>query len=115
MAEDQPAKWTLFRIVVDEDTPFPVEIQPNATVGALKKAIKFEKQPDFDSFSADKLTLYPINIRADKELSKNVNERIKTITASEALNPTEELSDLFSEAPAKKTVHILIQTPITGK
>jgi len=115
MAEDQPAKWTLFCIVVDEDTPFPVKIQPDATVGDLKDAIKKKKQPEFDDFAADKLKLYLINIRANKELSKNVNERIKTMTVSSALDPTEELSELFSEAPAKKTVHILVQAPALGK
>jgi hypothetical protein len=77
----------------------------------LKDAIKEKNANAFANIDAPELTLYLINIRADTELSKNVNERIKTITPAEALNPTDELSDLFSEAPAKKTVHILVRAP----
>ena len=89
------------------------EIQSDATVGALKDAIKLKKQPDFDGFPADKLTLHHVNLPDDDNLAENVKQPLtKPLTA---LKATEELSDLFSEAPAKKTVHILVRAPALGK
>jgi hypothetical protein len=115
MADPQKETYTLFCVIAGEDTPFSIEIEKSKPVDVLKKAIKKENANTFANIDAAKLTLYLINIPADTELSKNVNERIKTITPAEALNPTDELSDLFSEAPAKKTVHILVRAPALGK
>jgi hypothetical protein len=110
MAGHQPATYNIFCLVFGSTSPFKVNIAENSSISDLKDAIKEKNANAFANIDAPELTLYLINIRADTELSKNVNERIKTITPAEALNPTDELSDLFSEAPAKKTVHILVQT-----
>jgi Crinkler effector protein N-terminal domain len=114
MAEHQPAKLTLFCIIIDGESPFPVEIQSNATVGALKDAIKAKNQPDFDGFPAAKLTLYLINLPDDDKLAENVRQplNIKPLTA---LKATKQVGDLLPAAPAKETVHILVQEPSARK
>ena len=114
MAEDQPAKWTLFCIVVDEDTPFLVKIQSDATVGDLKDAIKKEKQPDFDGFAAHKLTLFKVDVHA-VDLSKAREQIAAFDSSSPEMNPVFEVKEFYSAAPPKKTIRILVQTPITRK
>jgi hypothetical protein len=113
MAEHQPAKWTLFCIVIDGENPFPVEIQSNETVGALKEAIKLQKQHDFDDFAANRLTLYLINAPED-DLAENVKQPL-TIKPLTALKATKQVGDLLPDGPAKETVHILVRAPALGK
>ena len=110
MAEDQPAKWTLFCLVVNENTPFPVEIQSDKTVGVLKEAIKNKKQPEFDGFAADRLTLYLVNLLDDDNLTENAKQLL-TSKALTALRATKQLGDLLPGGPAKETVHVLVQEP----
>ena len=117
MAEDQPAKWGIFCVVIDENSPFSVKIQPDATVDELKKAIKLKKQPDFDGFPADSLTLFKVEVLA-LDLSKALKQ-IEALDLSSSpemkMNPLFELKDYYSDAPPKKTIHILVQTPSIGK
>ena len=109
MAEHQPAKWTLFCLVANENTPFPVEIQSDKTVGVLKEAIKIKKPNDFANIDADRLTLYLINLPDNDNLAENVKQELtKPLTA---LRATKQLGDLLPGSPAKETVHILIQEP----
>jgi hypothetical protein len=111
MAEHPPADWTLFCIVINGESPFPVDIQSNTTVGALKEEIKKEKQPEFDGFDADRLTLYLVNLLDDDDLAKNVEQPL-TLTA---LKATKQVGDLLPNGPTKETVHIVVQTPDTSK
>jgi hypothetical protein len=39
---------------------FPVRIAKSETVGGLKKAIKDEKEPEFDDYAADRLDLWKV-------------------------------------------------------
>ncbi|KAF9367178.1 hypothetical protein BGX21_007712, partial [Mortierella sp. AD011] len=41
--------------------------------------------------------------------------RIKTVDDKEELLPTDELLDFFGDAPAKKTVHVIVTRPPRGK
>jgi hypothetical protein len=40
---------------------FPVRIAKSETVGGLKKAIKKEKEPEFDDYAADRLDLWKVS------------------------------------------------------
>lgn len=114
MADHQSSTYTIFCVVIDENIPFPVNVQPHTTVGELKKAIKAETQM-FATVDAHKLTLYPVKIPDDDDLVKNVKKELNNQPLLNALRPTTELSTLFSETPAKGTVHILIRGPEAGK
>jgi Crinkler effector protein N-terminal domain len=113
MSDHQPTKWELFCVVVNENSPFPVEIQSDATVGALKKAIKLEKQPEFDDFAADRLTLFKIAVPA-----ANKDERLAAFATnlpSTQMDPLYGLNEYFSDTPPGHMIHILVQTPGTRK
>ena len=45
----------------DPSRVFPVEIAKTKTIGALKKAIKDEKKPEFDQLVADILVLWKVS------------------------------------------------------
>jgi len=67
MAERQLPNWRIFCVIIDENSPFSVKIQSDATVGELKRAIKVKKQPSFDDFAADRLTLFKVDVRCRLE------------------------------------------------
>jgi Crinkler effector protein N-terminal domain len=110
-----PAKWTIFCLVFDEYSPFSVKIQPDATVDDLKDAIKAKKQPQFDGFAADSLTLYLVNLPEDDNLVENVKQLLTVEPPLVSLKATKQLSVLFPGVPAAETVHILVKTPSIGK
>jgi len=112
MAAQQPADYTIFCVVFNKISPFPVVISPHKTVGHLKKEIKLERQPDFDKFAADNLDLYLINLAYDGSLI----EKAKELLASHPpLNPTDKLSAIFRGLPEDGIVHILVRPPQTGE
>ncbi|KAF9279974.1 hypothetical protein BGZ88_012443 [Linnemannia elongata] len=71
---------------------FPVKLPMDDSIGDLKKLIKTEKAPEFDDIAADKLTLWRFESAAE-------------------LDPTDDVSDVFTEAPTKKKIHIIVQRP----
>jgi len=115
MAEDHPAKWTLFCVAVNENSPFQIEIRPDATVGDMKDAIKREKRPEFDGFAAHRLTLYRVNLPDDDDLAKNVEQQTTLKPPLMPLKVTRLVSALFPASPPKKTICILVQTPTISK
>jgi hypothetical protein len=44
----------------DPQRVFSVKIAKSETVGGLKKAIKKEKEPEFDDYAADRLDLWKV-------------------------------------------------------
>ena len=55
--------YTLFCRLEDDPngSPFPVETDPNRTVGELKKLIKNEKPNDLRDVDSDKLVLWKVS------------------------------------------------------
>ncbi|CAG8686014.1 3542_t:CDS:2, partial [Acaulospora colombiana] len=119
MASSQPNTYKLFCIVEGESSPFPVEIQPDQTISALKDAIKLEMQPRFNDIAANELTLYKLNIPEDsndsddEHLEEKVNQQLTAEPAPKPLNPTFELLDIYpiDDPPAKRQVHIFVRVP----
>jgi hypothetical protein len=114
MAQHQPTNWTVFCIVDNRNNPFSVKIQPDATVGVLKKAIKLEKLPEFDNIDADRLTLFKVDVPA-LDLGKASEQIDGFDLASMKMNPVLKLSKYYSDTPSEETIHILVQTPNTRK
>ncbi|KAK3839991.1 MAG: hypothetical protein J3R72DRAFT_492323 [Linnemannia gamsii] len=73
--------------------PVPVEIDTTKTIGDLKDAVKANQTPDFDDITAKALTLWHICVDPLE------------------LDETDDVSDVFKEAPLKKTIHIIVQRP----
>ncbi|KAG0355130.1 hypothetical protein BGZ54_001285 [Gamsiella multidivaricata] len=109
----------LFCLVDGEGTPnaFSVKIASTDTVDDLKKLIKAEKTNNFSDVDADQLTLWRVSIPDDDDdddedlpvLLDNTPAKDK-----KKLKATRELSDVFNENPAKRTIHIIVQRPPPG-
>ncbi|KAF9314061.1 hypothetical protein BG003_004554 [Podila horticola] len=103
---------TLFCLVDGEatSTAFSIKIPSNDTVDDLKKLIKVEKANDFSDIDANQLTLWRVSIpvvTANRNKPINLTE-IDSITE---LDPTDDVSYVFTDQPPKKTIHIIVQRP----
>jgi Crinkler effector protein N-terminal domain len=113
MAADQPTKWSIFCVVVDENSPFSIKIQPDATVDDLKDSIKAKNQPEFDGFAANRLTLFKVDVPAQDMGEARQQIAALGLPSMGIMNAVFELRDYYSEPPPKKTIHILVQSPNT--
>ena len=59
--------YSLFCIIDGSNSLFLVEIEESKKVGALKKAIKNEKEHELRDYSADQLKLYKIHLDQDQD------------------------------------------------
>jgi len=105
--------YTINCIVLGENIKFQVDANEAESVHKLKRAIRTEKDPDFNGFSVDKITLY--QIKSDENYAKallDVSEGSFDLTKEHALDPLHKLVDVFSDAalPEDK-VHILVVPP----
>ena len=105
---------TLFHLVHGEpvENAFPVDIDKSKTVGVLKKLIKKEKAPDFDSVVADKLILWFVSIPVDDTtmLEELVLENNKKKGVQKLL-PLRKISKVFPGKPADEHIHIIVERP----
>ena len=89
---------------------FPVDIEKDQLVGHLKKAIKAEKSPVFDNFPADELKLWKKEIPDDQDdLLSNL-----TLNDGDELLATREIGDYWTEKPAKRHIHVLVEPPASA-
>ncbi|KAF9972814.1 hypothetical protein BGZ73_003998 [Actinomortierella ambigua] len=101
---------SLFCLVDGERTAFPLDIETTKTIGDLKKLIKAEKSPRVDDVAADELTFWKVSIPVvPKKERKEI--LLDDVVSKEELDETDDLSDVFTETPPKKTIHIIIQRP----
>jgi hypothetical protein len=114
MEEHEPATYTLFCFVDGDERPFPVDFRPDKTVGALKKEIKLEKRPDLESFAANNLKLFKIDLLLDNMDETQVPEQIAKLNLPPEMDAMADLSDYYPTAPLKR-INILVKLPISGK
>ena len=88
---------------------FLLEIESNKTVSDLKKVIKMEKSPKFDSIPADELVLFRVSIPITED-NANFKNAIASLNLEDdaSLLPAYELSELFSDT-LRKHVHVVIK------
>jgi hypothetical protein len=94
---------------VHDDDPrhvFPVKIARTESVGTLKKAIKEEKKVALEHVDADALRLWKVSIPVNGGFKENVS-RVE-LKDEDELSPVDTLSDVFSEVPARKHLHIIV-------
>ena len=103
--------FTLYCVVEGESTSFPVEISSDKSIGQLKKAIKLEKSNDLRDVDADKLTLWKVSIPV---IAANKHQPVLLSaidSPTEIEDPTDDIADVFTKTPPKKTIHIIVQRP----
>ncbi|PVF90964.1 hypothetical protein CPB86DRAFT_477979 [Serendipita vermifera] len=112
MSGSQPENYTINCLLKlgDDISVLQIKIASNESVAALKDWIKEKKPNGLNNIDADTLKLYRIDMIYDKNLVDNVNRKMAENPA-ELDNPTMDLSEIFSETPKKKMVHILVKAP----
>ena len=113
-SESQP-QLNLNCLVLGDDAShiFPIEIAESKTVGALRKAIKDEKEHAFQHVDADALLLWKVSIPVDRSFTKNLSKL--DFVDEGSLFPVEELSDVFSDSLTRKHLHIVVRVPPVGE
>ncbi|KAF9943784.1 hypothetical protein BGZ72_003406, partial [Mortierella alpina] len=104
---------TLFCLVDGESTSnaFSIEIDSAKTVDGLKDAIKTKKTNAFSDVDADQLTLWRVSIPYNAA-NKHQPVLLSAIDFPTELDPTDDISDVFSQQPPRKTIHIVVQRPV---
>ncbi|KAF9288968.1 hypothetical protein BGZ88_007965, partial [Linnemannia elongata] len=89
---------------------FSVKIESTKTIGSLKDHIKTKILNTFNGIDAKDLTLWRVD---QPVLAANKHNLIllSAIDSPTELDPTDDISDVFPEAPPKKTIHIIVQRP----
>jgi hypothetical protein len=87
----------------------PIKIDRNESVGTLKDAIKDKMRPKFDNVPAHSLVLWKVSIPADRNIHENLDKLRVDFVDGKSLLPTKELSEVFSEAPIKRYIHIIVK------
>ncbi|KAF9202902.1 hypothetical protein BGZ49_006974 [Haplosporangium sp. Z 27] len=88
-----------------DSAPFSVDISQDLTIDDLKEAIKKKKAVQFAEFDADQLTLHLINIPSAPKRQVIYDELLHN-----ELDPTTDLSEVFSTEPAKKLFMFLYES-----
>jgi len=110
-------EYTLNCIVLGEKSAFPVKINNTQSVGDLKKEIREQKAPEFNSFAPDKLKVYKLNIAiSDPDYPKvqaDISGKKFECNETDKLEPVVGLSEYFGDSnpPKKSAIHIVVVTP----
>ena len=90
----------------DASRTFPIKIAKSDTVGGLRKLIKEENTPAFDHVPTNTLVLWKVSILVNRSLTENLSNR--TFSDESPLLPMDELSEVFSDSPARRHLHIIV-------
>jgi hypothetical protein len=89
----------------DDPRHIPVKITRTESVGTLK-----DKNPEsFRGVDARSFVLWKVSIPVEDNFQENVGK--VELRDVEALSPVDILSDVFSEAPGRKRLHIIVRSP----
>ncbi|KAG0006762.1 hypothetical protein BGZ65_004165, partial [Modicella reniformis] len=89
---------------------FSIDITKANTIGELKKAIKIMNENTFKDVDAKELTLWKVLVPIT-EVEEDPSIHLDNQTERRKFDPTARLSELFTEEPAKGTVHIIVEPP----
>jgi hypothetical protein len=88
---------------------FSVKITKTESISTLKEVIKGKKKNAFRHIDADTLIVWQVSVLGDSSLGQNLEEL--SLSEESSLGPMQNLSELFSEPPIHKHLHILVQPP----
>ncbi|TDL27062.1 hypothetical protein BD410DRAFT_783216 [Rickenella mellea] len=89
---------------------FGVEIGREASIAALKRAIKNKKPNGLAHIDADALRLWKVSqaIPVDRSFKEKIE--VLKLTDQQSILHEKALSELFLESPVEKHLHIIVQT-----
>jgi len=104
MSEDN---YTLFCLIENISAdPFPIDINPNKTVGHLRKCIKNENAPDLNDINPSNLMLWKVDVSEVEEVD------LTGLTDGNVLKSNLKISSYWKEKPSDEgciQVYIRIQ------
>jgi hypothetical protein len=92
---------------------FPVKIGSHESVGTFKQAIRKGKEPALDHVPADTLVLWKVSIPAESLVRQD--PRILDLDKDHSLLPTNQLSEVFSDALQEEHIHVVVRAPNHGE
>jgi Crinkler effector protein N-terminal domain len=108
-------------LVLGQDSShiFLIEIPVNKSVYNLKKAIREENEPTFREFDAHDLQLFKVSIPVNEEIDETLatfepqqNLDKVNLKTGELSLPIAKLSEVFSDPPIRRHLHIVVKSPI---
>jgi len=102
--------------VLGEDSTriFPVEIDRDKDVGALKKAIKEEKKKAFDHIDADSLEVWKVCIPIDEDTNLQAQVNGLRLHEKKPLWALKRLLRIFGNVN-EEALHVVIKAPISER
>jgi hypothetical protein len=92
----------------DVGRTFEVKISKTETVVALKKAIRNEKPAAFRDVDADTLDLYKPRDPVPRPYKENLSNLILSEHGELLEMGDDEISEVFSEPPPKRHIHVIV-------
>jgi Crinkler effector protein N-terminal domain len=92
---------------------FPVKIEEDEDVAALKENIKEKAGQTFRDIDNKSLVLWKASVTYNKNLKENV-ERLD-LDYDKSLEPLDTLSGIFSSELEKRSIHIVVDRPPLGE
>ena len=98
-------QYTIFCILANSKSPFPIKINKDEIVGELKRAIKKENRKQLRNYDITQIILYHVDAKSPQE----AKIKSQTLSSLKRLQPIDELSEVFGiKGPRKKVIHILV-------
>jgi len=95
--------------VFDDDISqvFPVKIPNTESLDAFRKAIKDKKKLSLHHVDADALTLWKVSFPVNHNFQQSLANL--DLTDETSLLSADDLSDVFSDVPPRKHLHIVVK------
>ena len=103
-----PLKLNCWVLGEDSTRIFPVKVDRDENVGALKKAIKEEKKPTFDHITADSLDVWSVSIRMDGDANLETQVKDLRLHEKKSLLPVQPLSGIFRNV-VEQYLHVIVR------
>ena len=106
-------KYTLWCLVLGEESIFSVKVDETQSMDELKKAIRNEKPRTLKDVSAHELTLYKLASDVDENQSEveDIKHGLFDLKKKQPLHPMDELTSIFSDTANIELTHILVVRP----
>ena len=103
----------IFCVILGEFIPFPIEIERGKSVSDLKNKIYDAKKNTLPKIDANQLKLYHGDIPKYNDIAKAVEQKLSHNLTE--LGAFDKLAHVFGNVPKKKTIHVIVQPPESGK
>ncbi|KAJ3309615.1 hypothetical protein HDU93_005500, partial [Gonapodya sp. JEL0774] len=98
---------TLACILLGENSPFEVSIDPSSSVYSLKKTIRAELSRKLSEIAAMNLELWKVDIPYEARASITDD----SLKEADVMGALDKISEYFQEPTAKEHIHVVVRRP----